>query len=312
MWNGKKDLLSMENLSRKEIEKILHCAAKLEPLSGKGSKLNICKGEILITAFFEPSTRTVTSFETAMHTLGGDVQNFHQETSSMEKGETKEDTIKTLEQYCDILAIRDAEPRSVERYASSVAIPVINAGDGINEHPTQALYDMYTIWKHSGRLENLKIAVIGGLKYYRPSNSLIVGLNKFEGNRIFGICPAGMELSNQFRNDSYQEISMNMSQLNQVLEKIKPDVVYVTRLKKEYLVPTEDPKNYFYIVDKSTMSVLPQNSILLHALPRTTELSTEVDSDPRVIMFKQVRHSLQVRMAVLALFLGHEDELEKL
>ncbi|MBI4177771.1 MAG: aspartate carbamoyltransferase [Candidatus Aenigmarchaeota archaeon] len=302
----------MNDLSREEIEKIIYYAAKLEPLSGKGSKLDICKGEILITAFFEPSTRTVTSFETAMHTLGGDAQRFNQETSSMKKGETKKDTVKTLEQYCDILAIRDIEPRSVEKYASSVTVPVINAGDGVNEHPTQTLYDMYTIRKHFGRLTNLKIAIIGGLKYYRPSNSLIIGLNKFEGNKIFGICPAGMELANQFRNDSYQEIVMNMSQLNMVLEKIKPDVVYVTRLKKEYMLPTEDPKNYFYTINKSTMDVLPKNSILLHALPRTTELSTDVDSDPRVVMFKQIRHSLQVRMAILALFLGHKDELERL
>ncbi|MBI4167525.1 MAG: aspartate carbamoyltransferase, partial [Candidatus Aenigmarchaeota archaeon] len=218
----------------------------------------------------------------------------------------------TLEQYGDALVIRDSDPNSVARYASLVKVPVINAGDGINEHPTQALYDMYTIWKHFGRLTHLKIAIIGGLKYYRPSNSLVLGLNKFEGNKIFGICPFAMGLAKQYRNGSYEEITMNMSQLNQVLEKIQPDVVYVTRLKKEYMPPNEDPKNYFYTIDNSTMKILPDNCIVLHPMPRTTELNKEIDSDPRVILFKQVRHSLQVRMAVLALFLGHEDKLERL
>lgn len=312
MWNGKKDLLGMNDFSRKEIETVLDYAQRLEPHSGKGSQLDICKGEILITAFFEPSTRTRISFETAMHTLGGNVQNFSEAGSSMEKGETKEDTVKTLEQYCDALVIRDGEPGSVARYASMVNIPVITGGDGVNEHPTQALYDMYTIWKHFNRLTNLKIAIVGGLKYYRPSNSLIIGLNKFEGNKIAGICPKGLELSEKFRNDSYSEISIDMTKLNETLEKIKPDVVYVTRLKKEYMPGGENPEKYFYSIDRSTMDILPKECIVLHPLPRVWEINTEVDNDQRVIMFKQVRHSLQVRMAVLALFLGHEDRLKEI
>lgn len=302
----------MDQLSREEIEAILHYAGRLESLSGKGSKLGICKGEILITAFFEPSTRTRISFETAMHTLGGDVQNFSESGSSMEKGETKEDTIRTLEQYCDTLVIRDGEPGSVARYASMVNIPVINGGDGVNEHPTQALYDMYTMWKSFGRLTNLKIAIIGGLKYYRPSNSLVTGLGKFEGNSIIGICPKGLELSDKFRNSSYSEMPIDMAKLNETLEKIKPDVVYVTRLKKEYMPSGEDPGKYFYKIDASTMRILPGHCIVLHPLPRTSEMSTEIDPDPRVVMFKQVRHSLQVRMAVLALFSGHEDGLKQI
>ncbi|MBI3413580.1 MAG: aspartate carbamoyltransferase [Candidatus Aenigmarchaeota archaeon] len=312
MWNGKKDLLGMNDLSKEEIEGVIRYSSALEPLSGKGSKLGICRGEILISAFFEPSTRTVTSFAAAMHTLGGDVQTFLESGSSIEKGETKEDTIRTLEQYGDALVIRDSDPGSVARYASLVKVPVINAGDGINEHPTQALYDMYTIWKQFGRLTNLRIAVVGGLKYYRPSNSLVMGLGKFEGNKIFGICPPGLSLSKQYSNGCYEEMQINMTHLNEVLEKIKPDVVYVTRLKKEYMPPNEDTKNYFYVVDNKTMAVLPQNCIVMHALPRVWEINTEIDSDPRAIMFKQARHSLQVRMAVLALFLGHEDELKKL
>ncbi len=312
MWDNKKDLLGMNDLSRKDIETILDYSRKLEPLSGKGSKLGICNGEIMITAFFEPSTRTVTSFSTAMHTLGGNVQAFTETNSSMEKGETREDTVRTLEQYCDALVIRDSEPGSVARYASIVNVPVINAGDGTNEHPTQALYDMYTIWKHFRRLANLKFAIIGGLKYYRPSNSLIVGLNKFKGNKIFGICPIGLGLSKQYANDSYHEIPINMSYLNETLEEIKPDVVYVTRLKKEYMPPNEDPEKYFYSIDRSTVDILPKHCIVLHAMPRTTEINKEIDSDPRVVFFQQMRHSLQVRMAVLALFLGHEDALKKL
>jgi len=308
MWD-KRDLLDINSLSREEIELILHYTGILEPFSGRGNKLNICKGEILITAFFEPSTRTEMSFATAMHTLGGDVQCFKPSGSSIEKGESKEDTVQILEQYCDILVIRDPEIDSVKRYADLVNIPVINAGDGSNEHPTQALLDLYTIWKKFNTINGLRMAIIGDLRYGRNLHSLVEIFGKFDNNKIIGISPPGLELPNNFKTEDFKGIITEMDKLDEILAEIRPDIVYAGRLRKEYLPLGENPMKYKYEINRDILENLSEKTIVMHALPRVDELNPEVDSDPRFIPFKQARYGLQTRMAIIALLLGHEKEL---
>lgn len=308
MWS-KKDLLSIDDLSRQELEFIIKCAGILEPFSSKGNKLDICRGEIATLAFFEPSTRTEKSFQAAMYTLGGDVI-IHKDTgSSREKGESKSDTLRTLEQYSDIIVVRDPEVNSVSSYSDILGIPVINPGDGSNEHPTQAMIDMYTIWKRFGTLAGLKVAFVGDLKYGRPFHSLIKILSKFN-SQIFGISPPDVTLGKEWESANYKEFVIDMRKLNETLAQIKPDVVYAGRIRREYM--TEDPRKYSYKINRSTLDVLPENCIIMHALPRVDEIDTEIDASPKFMPFRQVRYGLQTRMAILALMLGHEKEILEL
>ncbi len=310
MWNTR-HLLTIDSFSRSGLETILQCASILEPFSGRGNKLDICKGEILAEIFFEPSTRTEKSFQVAMHVLGGDVIIHKDAGSSRDKGENKADTIKTIEQYSDILAIRDHETGAIERYAGIVNVPVINAGDGSNEHPTQALIDMYTIWKRFNTLDSLKVAFVGSLKHYRAAHSLIKIMSKFSNNTVFGISPPGLELPDNFRINGYEDITIDMRNLNDKLAEIKPDVLYVGRVPKEYM-QTNDINQCRYEINKKTLQCLPGHSIIMHPLPRVDELHPEIDSHPNVMHFMQVRHGLQTRMAVLALMLGHEKKISEI
>lgn len=301
MWN-KKNLVSIDQLSRNDIKFILDCAKLLEPFSGKGNKLDICKGEILITAFFEPSTRTEMSFVSAMHTLGGNAQIFRERGSSREKGESKIDTLRVLEQYCDIIAIRDPESGSVSRYADSLGIPVINAGDGSNEHPTQALLDLYTIKKEVGSLDNLKVVFIGDLKYGRTVRSLIKALRRFSKNSFFGVSPKMLKLPDELKGSDYEEINIDE------ISEVEPNVIYATRIQKERMVSWEG-KKISYEINKKILENLPEKTRIMHPLPRVDELNPELDDDPRVIPFKQARYGLQTRMALISILSGHEKEI---
>ncbi len=285
------------------MEFVLKCAKILEPLSGRGNKLSMCKGEIATLAFFEPSTRTEKSFQSAMYTLGGDVI-LHKDTgSSREKGETKADTLRTLEQYSDIIVVRDPEANSVAKYADLLDVPVVNAGDGSNEHPTQTLFDLYTIKKEVGRIEDLRIVFVGDLRYGRTVHSLIKAARKFSGNTFFGVSPKTLALPDQLAGNDFHETSM------EELARLEPDIVYATRIQKERISGTE---NFTYEINKKTLETLPQKTKIMHPLPRVGELNPEIDSDPRFLPFKQARCALQTRMAILALLLGHEREVLEL
>jgi len=295
MWN-KKNLLSVDQLSRADIEFILNCAKILEPLSGRGNKLNICKGEILAEIFFEPSTRTEKSFQAAMYTLGGDVITHKNIGSSVEKGETKADTVKIMEQYSDIIAVRDPEELTVKKYADLVNIPLINAGDGSNEHPSQALLDLYTINKEIGKLDDITIVFMADLKYGRAVHSLIKALRKFSSNKIYGISPKGLELP------GIETISI------EELKKIRPDILYVTRIQRERIPPEEKDK-FSFRVDSRVLNMLPNNTKVMHVMPRIDEMDPALDNDKRIILFKQARHGLHTRMAIISILMGHEDEV---
>ncbi len=293
MWE-RKDFLDVDSLSKEDIEMILDYSEVLETHSGRGSKLDICRGEILVTAFFEPSTRTEKSFEAAMYVLGGDVLLHHEAGSSRDKGESKLDTLRTLEQYSDIIAIREPEAGMMQRYADELDIPVINAGDGHNQHPTQAILDLFTIKKEIGCLDDLKVIFFGDLKYGRTVHSLIKALRLFGRNQFFGVAPRGLELPQSFAGNDYEEIDM------EDVIKIKPDFIYATRIQKERM-SLDDRDKYSYEINAAFLCKLPKHTKIMHPLPRVNEINIEVDKDPRFIPFKQVRNGLHTRMALIAL-----------
>ncbi|MCX6819366.1 MAG: aspartate carbamoyltransferase [Candidatus Aenigmarchaeota archaeon] len=295
MWN-KKNLLSVDQLSRGDIEFILNCSKILEPLSGRGNKLNICKGEILAEIFFEPSTRTEKSFQAAMYTLGGEVILHKDPGSSREKGESKEDTVKMFEQYSDIIVVRDPEIGLMKKYADLVNIPLINAGDGANEHPSQALLDLYTINKEIGRLDDITMVLMADIKYARAVHSLLKALRKFSSNKIYGISPKGLEMP-----------GIEMIDIDE-LKRVNPDILYVTRIQKER-IPTEERDKFAFRVDARTLSLLSSHTRIMHPLPRIDEIDPAISNDNRFIFFKQVRNGLHTRMAIISILMGHEDEV---
>jgi aspartate carbamoyltransferase catalytic subunit len=301
-WD-RKDLISIDQLDKEDIDHILRCAEILEPYSGRANKLLLCKGEILYCVFLEPSTRTQGSFVTAMLTLGGDVQIFNPEASSLKKSESRSDTLRTLEQFCDIVVIRDPQSGSVAQYADALDIPVINAGDGAGEHPTQALLDCFTIKRECGRLSNLNVVFMGDLKYGRTVHSLIRALRNYHGNKFYGYSPAGLEMPKELHGSDF----MRIENMHDVFD-LNPDVIYATRIQKERMLP-EERDRFSYRIDNNFIQKLPKHARIMHPFPRVDELDTEIDNDPRVIPFKQIRYGVQTRMALLALMLGHEEEV---
>lgn len=300
-----KDLWSMEQLNLEYADRILVCAEVLEPYSGRGNKLDICKGEILYRLFFEPSTRTHGSFGAAMVTLGGALLD-PPERSSLEKKESKEDMVRTVAQFSDILVIRDDTSGSVEKYARLVSIPVINAGDGSNEHPTQTLLDLRTMKKEFGTLEGLDVVYVGDLLNGRTVHSNIRGIRMYPDNRVYGIAPRGLELPDYLKGPDYKQITFDD------IYDINPHVIYVTRIQEER-IPDQRLREQFnkekelYTITRAKISGL--RSKIMHPLPRVGEIADDVLGDPHERIFKQVRHGLETRMAILAIMLGHEKEV---
>ncbi len=311
MWD-RKDLLSMDQLDRKDIDAVLRYAERLEPYSDCRDMLDICRGEVLSRVAFEPSTRTFRSFGPSIYRLGGWSDSIYTPTdSSMEKGESKEDTLRTLAQYSDIMLIRDSGVGSVAQYADILEIPVINGGDGSNEHPTQALLDMRTIEKEIGALSGLKIVFMGDLKNSRTVHSLVKALRRYDGNKLYGFSPGGLEIPNELAGHDYCEV-----QVGDVCG-IKPHAIYMTRIQLERIDDEQLREQYtaeqsFYQINRDTLSRLPRETKVMHPLPCVGEISPDAFDDERVIPFKQVRHGVETRMAILAMMLGHEDELESL
>ncbi|MBI2011225.1 aspartate carbamoyltransferase [Candidatus Daviesbacteria bacterium] len=301
-----RDIIDINDFSKEELLFLLKIARKFDPdflKRSKRSNYTIAQGEIAAHLFFEPSTRTEQSFRSAAQKIGMGVIGFNDlNVTSMHKGETFNDTIRIMESYANVLIIRHPEVGSAKRAADIAEIPVINAGDGPNQHPTQTLLDLYTIQKVFQRLEGLKVAFVGDPKHYRTMRSLAVALFKFAKNKIFGISPAGLEMDNQFKSESYNDLAINMKDLDKTLEQIKPDVVYAGRIPKEYM--KKKVKEFSYLINKATMDILPKHSILMHPLPRVDEMDPEVDSNPKAIYFKQARNGMYIREALLALVLG--------
>jgi len=284
----------------KKMEKVLEDAKK-----GKQSKL--LEGRLLATLFFEPSTRTRFSFEAAMNKLGGRViSNFDMmNSSSIKKRETLKDTGKVVSQMVDVIAMRHPTPYSVEELSKGSDVPVINAGDGPNQHPTQALLDVYTIWKKFGKLDGLTVGMIGDLKYGRVPHSQCDLLKHFDVKFLF-VAPKALKMP--------EEIVAEMKKLKHEIKETEDfgdvvdemDVIAMTRIQEERFESKNEYEKYagIYVLDKKLMTESKKNSIVIHPLPRVDEITIDVDLDPRAKYFEQVGNGVVIRMALLAKVLG--------
>lgn len=297
-----KDIISIGQFSPKDLEKVFSKALKMKKLVAQHKPSSILSGYVVSLIFFEPSTRTFSSFSLAAKKLGAATIE-HQnptENSSVAKGESLEDSLKILEAYSDAIVIRHPESGSAQRAADAVKIPVLNAGDGPNQHPTQTLLDLFTIQNLLGRLSNLKIAFVGDPKHYRVFHGQIEGLSMFSGNKFYGISPKGLEMPNEYRNNRYQDVVIDMKNLNKTIGEINPDIISVGRIPKEYILG--NAKKYGFIINRDTLKNISKKAIIIHPLPRIDEVAKEVDNDPRAVYFThQVKNGLYVRMALLAL-----------
>lgn len=301
-----KHLLSPLDLSVEELEKLLDLADDIAADPKKYSKC--CEGKKIATLFYEPSTRTRLSFEAAMLNLGGSVLGFSSaDSSSAAKGESVSDTIRVISCYADICAMRHPKEGAPMVAASKSKIPVINAGDGGHQHPTQTLTDLMTIRSLKGRLDNLTIGLCGDLKFGRTVHSLIESLARYTGIRFILISPPELRVPDYIREDVLKAKNMDymeVEKLEDVMSQL--DILYMTRVQKERFFNEEDYLRMkdFYILDKAKMELAKKDMVVLHPLPRVNEISVEVDDDPRAAYFTQVQNGVYMRMAIILTLLG--------
>lgn len=301
-------LMSPLDFSVEELEQLMNLANDIERNPKKYA--HACDGKILATLFYEPSTRTRLSFESAMIRLGGKCLGFASaDNSSAAKGESVSDTIRIVSCYADICAMRHPK-EGAPLVASLVSgIPVINAGDGGHQHPTQTLTDLLTIHSMKGRLNNLTIGLCGDLKFGRTVHSLISALVRYEGIRFVLISPDELRVPDYIRNDVLKANHVEYEEVTK-LEDALPnlDLLYMTRVQKERFFNEEDYVRMkdFYILDKSKMDLAKPDMLVLHPLPRVNEISVEVDNDPRAAYFKQAQYGVYARMALILTLLGIE------
>lgn len=266
------------------------------------------QGRIMATLFYEPSTRTRFSFETAMHRLGGRVISTENaaQFSSVAKGETLEDTVRILNGYADVIVLRHSEVGSARRAASVSRIPIINAGDGAGQHPTQALLDLYTIHKEIGAIDGLRIALVGDLAQGRTVRSLAYLLSKFRDIRFYFVAPPLLKMKEDILEHLREKQTWYTEEtdLNSVLPEV--DVVYQTRIQKERFgdrLSDYDKCRDVYVINAESLQLMNPKAIVMHPLPRLGEIAMEVDSDPRAAYFRQAQNGLYVRMALLSMVL---------
>jgi aspartate carbamoyltransferase len=300
------DILSVSQFDRSDLETIFAVAHEMRGMVERIGSFDLLKGKVLTNLFYEPSTRTSSSFVAAIERLGGSVIQINNVTySSVSKGESLPDTIKTLESYSDAIVIRHPEKGSAAEAAEAAAKPVINAGDGPGEHPTQALLDAFTILEEMGTLDGLTVTMLGDLKYGRTVHSLAKLLTLFDV-KINYVSPEILRMPAGLVDEVGQA---GISQVETTdLEGVLPetDVLYVTRIQKERF---ENPEQYdqvkdSYVITAKTMELAKTNMAVLHPLPRVGEIAREVDDDPRAAYFRQMEYGMYVRMALLALVLG--------
>ncbi|MEM0046146.1 MAG: aspartate carbamoyltransferase [Fervidicoccaceae archaeon] len=300
-----RDILSSFDFDRETVEHLFAVADYLKKeLSER--KLKIAEGKILATVFLEPSTRTKLSFQMAMLKLGGSYIDFLPETSSLQKGESDIDTLKIIDNYDpDLIVLRQSKPFFPHKIKDELRAPIINGGDGTNEHPTQALLDAYTIWKEIGSLDGLKIGFMGDLKYGRTAPSLSYLLSFFKGVKIFYISPKELRIRDEVKEKIKSRVTFQeFERLEEICEDL--DVLYVTRLQKERFSNQEDYERLksSYIVDRRTLLKLKRIPIIMHPLPRVWELATDVDSLPQAKYFEQARNGMFIRAALIKEILG--------
>ena len=301
-------LMSPLDLTKEELDDLLTLASDIEKNPSKYA--HVCDDKRLATCFYEPSTRTRLSFEAAMMNLGGKVLGFSSAgSSSASKGESVADTIRVVSCYADICAMRHPKEGAPLVASMASSIPVINAGDGGHQHPTQTLTDLLTIRSLKGRLDNLTIGLCGDLKFGRTVHSLIHALVRYPGIRFVLISPEELKLPSYIKNDVLDRQNIPYEEVVR-LEDALPDldILYMTRVQKERFFNEEDYVRMkdFYILDNKKMELAKDDMYILHPLPRVNEIATEVDNDPRAAYFKQVQYGVYIRMALILTLLGIE------
>ncbi|MBS5933037.1 MAG: aspartate carbamoyltransferase [Clostridiales bacterium] len=296
-----KHLISPLDLSVTELDEILTLAEEIIEEPKKYS--NVCNGKKIATLFYEPSTRTRLSFEAAMLNLGGSVLGFSSaDSSSASKGESVADTIRVISSYADICAMRHPKEGAPQVAANYSSIPVINAGDGGHNHPTQTLTDLLTIKNLKGRLDNLTVGFCGDLKFGRTVHSLINALVRYENINFVLISPEELKIPDYLRKEVIEENHIPYKEVK-VLDQVMPelDILYMTRVQKERFFNEEDYirlKDSF-ILDGRKMELAKEDMLVMHPLPRVNEIATEVDKDKRAVYFKQAEYGVYVRMALI-------------
>ncbi len=301
-------LMSPLDLSVEELDALMNTASDIKKNPAKYA--HACDGRILATCFYEPSTRTRLSFESAMLHLGGKTLGFASaDSSSAAKGESVSDTIRIISCYADICAMRHPKEGAPMVASQKSSIPVINAGDGGHQHPTQTLTDLMTIHALKGHLDNLTIGLCGDLKFGRTVHSLIKALVRYPNVRFIFISPEELRIPGYIRDDVLIKNNIDFKEVTH-LEKImgELDLLYMTRVQKERFFNEEDYIRLkdFYILNKQKMELARPDMLVLHPLPRVNEISVEIDDDPRAVYFEQVQFGMYIRMALILMLLGIE------
>jgi len=306
-WYGK-DIISVKQFGREDLEYVFGVAHEMRGMVERIGTFDLLKGKILANLFYEPSTRTSSSFTASMERLGGSVIPINEvKYSSVSKGESLPDTIRTLECYADVIVLRHPETGSAAIAAKAARKPVINAGDGVGEHPTQALLDTFTIFEelNAGSVDSMTVTMLGDLKYGRTVHSLARLLSLYNV-KINYVSPEILRMPKEVMDEVGAKgiPQAEFTSLTEVLP--ETDVLYVTRVQKERF---EDPADYekvkdAYVIDPEIMKSAKQNMIVMHPLPRVGEISVDFDEDPRAAYFRQMEYGLYVRMALLAMVLG--------
>ncbi|RME99007.1 MAG: aspartate carbamoyltransferase [Chloroflexi bacterium] len=302
-----KDILSVDQFDREKLKYIFARAHEMRELVQRVGSCELLRGNVVTCLFYEPSTRTSSSFIAATDRLGGRVIPITQgvQFSSVSKGETLADTIRTVEQYSDVIVLRHPEVGSAQVAADYSDIPVINAGDGAGEHPTQALLDLFTIREEMGRIDGLKIAMVGDLRYGRTVHSLTRLLTQYDVSLRF-VSPEILRLPLNIMN-TVIDAGLDVRETHDVADVIEnADVLYVTRVQKERFVDLaqyEEVKNH-YVITPELMQRAKEKMVVMHPLPRVGEIHYTLDDDPRAAYFRQVKNGMFIRMALLAAVLG--------
>lgn len=303
-------LMSPLDFSVEELDKLLDLANDIEAHPEKYA--HKCDGKKLATCFYEPSTRTRLSFEAAMLNLGGSVLGFHSaDSSSASKGESVSDTIRVISCYADICAMRHPKEGAPLVASEKSRIPVINAGDGGHQHPTQTLADLLTIRSIKGRLNNITIGFCGDLKFGRTVHSLINALIRYDNVKIVLISPEELKVPDYVRDDVLRANNIEFKEVEKLEDAMgELDVLYMTRVQKERFFNEEDYVRMkdFYILTKEKMELAKDDMIVLHPLPRVNEISVDVDDDPRACYFRQAQYAVYVRMALILTLLGLAED----
>jgi aspartate carbamoyltransferase len=301
-----RDILSVKQFARSDLEYIFGVAAEMRAMVERVGTFDLLKGKILANLFYEPSTRTSSSFTSAMERLGGSVIPINEvRYSSVAKGESLPDTVRTLECYADVIVLRHPEVGASALAAQYARKPIINAGDGVGEHPTQALLDLFTIFEELGRIDGLTVTMLGDLKYGRTVHSLARLLSLYDV-RLAYVAPDILRMPSELIEEIQQKRIPQEEHADLEAVLAETDVLYVTRVQKERF---EDLAAYeqvrgAYVIAPDTLTRAKEHMIVMHPLPRVGEIAMEVDDDPRAAYFRQMEYGLYVRMALLAMVLG--------